>query len=78
MDDGLDEFADFKTVTKLDISDMAEAFGKQTNANGEIIFGHGGMKGLKGLIQWAHNQYRCSDPIVHVKFTVGKMNLTME
>ena len=78
MDDGLGEFSDFKTATESNISDMAEAFAKRTNANGKIIFGHGRMKGLKGLMHWIQDQYRCNNQIVHVNFTLKEMHLALE
>ena len=78
MDDGLAEFVNFKQVTERDISDMAEAFSKRTVADGRIIFGHGRTKGLKGLMHWVQDQYRCNDLIVFIDFTVNEMNLALE
>ncbi len=39
MEAGLNQFEDFRYLVEKDIRDMADEFGKHTQANGRIIFG---------------------------------------
>ncbi len=78
MDDGQKEFEDFSNATEDDISDMAEAFRKRIVMEGRVLFGHGRIKKLKGLMHWVQDKLCCSDPIDHNKFTLDEMNEAIE
>ncbi len=41
---GLAQFEDFRYLVERDIRDMADDFGKRTQANGRIVFGLGRTK----------------------------------
>src|SRR5687768_3998551 len=51
-DDGLENFQDFWSLTKRDIVNMAESFGKRTVADVRMHFGTGQIKRLQGLMHW--------------------------
>jgi hypothetical protein len=68
MDGGLAQFEDFRYLVERDIRDMADDFGKLTQANGRIVFGLGRTKKLVGVMHWVHDCYRASDVPNHEHF----------
>ena len=68
MDGGLAQFEDFRYLVERDIRDMADDFGKRTQANGRIVFGLGRTKKLVGVMHWVHDCYRASDVPNHEHF----------
>ena len=78
LQDCLKNFKNFRNVTESDISDMAEAFAKQTNAEGKSVFGCGRTKRFKGLMHWVHDHFCCDNPVSHNDFTLNAMNLLLE
>ena len=47
---GLGDYEDFRYLVEKDIRDMADEFGKRTQANGRITFGLGRTKKLQGVM----------------------------
>lgn len=74
MDDALDNFEAFRTLTEKDIVVMAKSFGKRTTNDGQIHFGTGRTKQLQGLMHWVHDRFRCSEVPHHLHFTLNDMN----
>ena len=57
MEDAFTTFEDFRLLNERDISKLAEAFGKCTQADGRIIFGLSRTKKLKGLMHWIQDHF---------------------
>ena len=55
MSAGLAQFEDFRYLVEKDIRDMANEFGKRTQAAGKIIFGIGRTKKLVGVMHWVQD-----------------------
>ena len=68
MEAGLNQFEDFRYLVDKDIRDMADDFGKRTQANGRIVFGMGRTKKLMGVMHWVQDCYRASDIPNHTSF----------
>ena len=69
MELGLAQFEDFRYLVKKGIRDMADEFGKRTNANGRIVFRLGRTsKKLVGVMRWVQDCYRSSDTPYHKHF----------
>ena len=68
MEAGLAQFEDFRYLVEKDIRDMADEFGKRTQANGRIVFGLGRTKKLIGVMHWVQDCYRASDIPNHEHF----------
>ena len=68
MEAGLAQFEDFCYLIEKDIRDMADKFGKRTQANGRIVFGLGRTKKLIGVTHWVQDCYRASDIPNHEHF----------
>ena len=67
---GLAHFYDFRYLNEKNIRDMADEFGKQTAANGRIVFGLERTKKLVGAMHWVQDCYRSNDSPEHVPFNV--------
>ena len=68
MQTGLGRFEDFRYLVEKDIRDMADEFGKRTQANGRIVFGLGRTKKLTGVMHWVQDCHRASDIPNHENF----------
>jgi hypothetical protein len=68
MNSGLGEFEDFRYLVEKDIRDMADEFGKRTQASGRIVFGLGRIKKLVGAMHWVQDCYRSNDSPDHNNF----------
>ena len=68
MEAGLGGYEDFRYLVEKDICDMADEFGKRTQANGRITFGLGRTKKLQGIMHWIQDGYRTSDVLDHNMF----------
>ena len=69
MQAGLGRFEDFRYLVEKDIRDMADEFGKRTQANGRIVFGLlGRTKKLTGVMHWVQDCHRASDFSNHENF----------
>ena len=56
MESGLNQFEDFRFLVEKDIRDMADDFGKRTQANGRSVFGIGRIKKLSmGVMHWVQD-----------------------
>jgi hypothetical protein len=55
MDAGLAQFEDFRYLVEKDVRDMADKFGKRTQANGRIVFGLGRTKKLVSVMHWVQD-----------------------
>mgnify|MGYP007046699812 CR=1 FL=1 len=55
-------------LVENDIRDMADEFGKHTQANGRIVFGLGRTKKLTGVMHWIQDCHRASDIPNHENF----------
>ena len=74
MQAGLGRFEDFRYLWEKDIRDMADEFGKCTQANGRIVFGLlGRTKKLTGVMHWVQNCHRASDIPNHENFDEESM-----
>ena len=58
MEAWLNGFKDFCYLVDKDIHDMADDFGKRTQANCCIVFGMGCTKKLMGIMHWVQDCYR--------------------
>jgi hypothetical protein len=70
---GLAQFEDFRYLVEKDIRDMAEEFGKRTQAAGKIVFGLGRLKKLVGVMHWVQDCFRTSDVPSHENFNEGAL-----
>jgi hypothetical protein len=68
MEAGLAQFEDFRYLVEKDIRDMADEFGKRTQAAGKIVFGLGRTKKLVGVMHWVQDCFRASDIPNHEHF----------
>ena len=68
MQAGLGQFEDFRYLVEKDIRDMADEFGKRTQANGRIVFGLGRTKKLTGVMHWVQDCHRANDIPNHENF----------
>jgi hypothetical protein len=68
MQAGLSQFEDFRYLVEKDIRDMADEFGKRTQAAGRIVFGLGRSKKLVGVMHWVQDCFRASDVPNHAHF----------
>ena len=73
MEAGLADFEDFRYLVDKDIRDMADEFGKRTQANGRIVFGLGRTKKLIGVVHWVQDCFRASDTPNHAHFNLEVM-----
>jgi hypothetical protein len=73
MEAGLNQFEDFRYLVEKDIRDMADEFGKRTQANGRIVFGLGRTKKLTGVMHWVQDCYRADDAPDHGNFTMAAL-----
>ena len=73
MEAGLNQFEDFRYLVDKDIRDMADEFGKRTQANGRIVFGLGRTKKLTGVMHWVQDCYRADDIPDHTNFTTAAL-----
>ena len=71
MEAGLTDFEDFRYLVEKDIRDMADEFGKRTQANGRIVFGLGRVKKLIGVTHWVQDCFRASDVPNHAHFNLN-------
>jgi len=68
MQAGLGRFEDLCSLVVKDIRDMADYFGKRTQANGRIVFGLGCTKKLTGVMHWVQDCHRASNIPNHENF----------
>jgi hypothetical protein len=68
MEAGLAQFEDFRYLVEKDLRDMADEFGKRTQAAGRIVFGLGRTKKLVGVMHWVQDCFRSSDVPNHEHF----------
>ena len=73
MQAGLGQFEDFRYLVEKDIRDMADEFGKRTQANGQIVSGLGRTKKLTGVMHWVQDCHRASDIPNHENFVEETM-----
>lgn len=68
MQAGIAQFEDFRYLVEKDIRDMADEFGKRTQAAGKIVFGLGRTKKMVGVMHWVQDCFRASDIPNHEHF----------
>ena len=78
MEAGLNQFEDFRYLVEKDIRDMADEFGKRTQANGRIVFGLGRTKKLTGVMHWVQDCYQeANDVPDHGNFKMAPLYQAM-
>lgn len=61
MEEGLETYEDFRTLTEDDIQSMVTTMSKRTIADGRVVIKVGESRKLKALMHWIQDFYRCSD-----------------
>ncbi len=72
MEAGLAQFEDFRCRVEKDIRNMADKFGKRTQANGSIVFGLGRTKKVVGVLHRVQNYYRPTNNIAILNTSIRR------
>jgi len=74
MQEGLQDYFDFRHLTETHINKMSEAFAKRTVNNGRINFGIRRTENLIGVMYWIQDKYRAVDIPDHNDFTLAGLD----